>query len=1128
MERVRAALVAAVAVILVLGGAAAAAPALPTAEEAAAVGWPPATLLLSEVQTGGASASDEFVEITNAGAAAVDLAGLEIVYVTATGGTITRKASWAEAQALDPGQHLLVANGSGTYAGLADGTYNGGFAATGGALVLRPIGGAPIDAIGWGDATNAFVEGTPAPAPSAGSSLERLPGGALGNSLDTNDNLADLFVQAAPNPQSLAASPVPAPEPSPTPDATVTPTEPPAPTAEPTPELTPAPTDTPAPTSTPTPTDTPAPSPSATPAPTPSPAPSASALPAISILAARGLPDGTVVRLVGVLTTRLGALEGGRKAFVQDDGAGIALYLDAPVVDGLPGDTLVDVVGTLDARYGERTIRASITDVVALGEQQRPQPWLRQTSEIDESTEGYRVIVEGTTVGSPTAYADGLGLLVDDGSGAVRVIVSPDALGGASVPAGTRVVAVGPVGQRDSSGTGASGYRIHATEQVEFAILPPPTPSPSPTESPTTPPTPTPTATLMPTPTPIPTPSPSATATPTPSPSPNPDPVLTIVEARGAGVGTTVTVSGAVSAEAGRIGTPNLIAIADASGGIAVRVPKGVTPPERGATVRVTGPLADPYGQLEVRPTASGFSVTGSGSLPAPVEIGAAELGEETEGSLVVIVGSAGSKAKKASGGDLSLDLVDAAGDTFRVMIDASSDIEATDVPVGTSLRLTGVVGQRATRKGALDGYRIWLRDRSDIVVIPSGGGGASTSTAATPIEAVLELPDGRAVVIEGIVTAGTALLDGSGRRLVVQDESGAVEVVLPAGTPGPAVGTRLRISGETGHAWDAPRVVAAEVVVLGSGSVSPSPRQLPPGARDEWQLVRVAGTILKVERLGDRWRAELALGGSEAVRVPIVGQVGAGIPSTSIIVGRQATIVGIVKRPYPTATDRRFAVMPRSRSDVAIGPESGTASGGGGSAAAGAPDGSAGSGAASSPAAGSANPAVVTPDTDLATLSEHLGEVVRVGGLVTSVTLEGFALDDGTAVVPVVLQDEFAGLLPHVRSGEAVAATGRVELLDGQYGVIVDAGGTLVRVGDLGQAMPFVEAPSPQPSEGPPALALDAVWLGPDPASTSIAAMLVVAALSALVTIARRQRLERRLRAVVVARLARLRDDAA
>src|SRR3954467_5856372 len=73
---------------------------------AVAVAWPPsAALLVSEVQTGGASASDEFIEITNAGSNSVDLAGLELAYVTSTGGTVTKKASWTGSLLLGSGRH---------------------------------------------------------------------------------------------------------------------------------------------------------------------------------------------------------------------------------------------------------------------------------------------------------------------------------------------------------------------------------------------------------------------------------------------------------------------------------------------------------------------------------------------------------------------------------------------------------------------------------------------------------------------------------------------------------------------------------------------------------------------------------------------------------------------------------------------------------------------------------------------------------------------------------------------------------------------------------------------------------------------------------------------------------------
>ena len=69
MHRVRSVLVSALLPVLVvswLGGA----PGGPPPARAAAVTWPTSTLVVSEVQTGGASASDEFVEIANQGAGA--------------------------------------------------------------------------------------------------------------------------------------------------------------------------------------------------------------------------------------------------------------------------------------------------------------------------------------------------------------------------------------------------------------------------------------------------------------------------------------------------------------------------------------------------------------------------------------------------------------------------------------------------------------------------------------------------------------------------------------------------------------------------------------------------------------------------------------------------------------------------------------------------------------------------------------------------------------------------------------------------------------------------------------------------------------------------------------------------
>src|SRR5687768_13380087 len=105
-----------IAVILVSVGLPAGAPRTVAAEAA----WPVSTLVVSEVQTGGVSASDEFVEIANQGEEPEDLVGLELVYATSSGSTVTRKALWDASFVLESGRRVLVVNGAGIHAALGD------------------------------------------------------------------------------------------------------------------------------------------------------------------------------------------------------------------------------------------------------------------------------------------------------------------------------------------------------------------------------------------------------------------------------------------------------------------------------------------------------------------------------------------------------------------------------------------------------------------------------------------------------------------------------------------------------------------------------------------------------------------------------------------------------------------------------------------------------------------------------------------------------------------------------------------------------------------------------------------------------------------------------------------------
>ena len=147
---------------------AAPAPASPAAAAiapAAAVGWPPsAGLLVAEVVTGGTSASDEYVEITNAGPAAAGPRRARGRLRHALGcdrdpqGRVGGLAPGRARAPRPPGERARDPRAA------ADATYSGGLAATGGAIVLRRADGQVVDAVGWGDASSGFVEGIAAPA----------------------------------------------------------------------------------------------------------------------------------------------------------------------------------------------------------------------------------------------------------------------------------------------------------------------------------------------------------------------------------------------------------------------------------------------------------------------------------------------------------------------------------------------------------------------------------------------------------------------------------------------------------------------------------------------------------------------------------------------------------------------------------------------------------------------------------------------------------------------------------------------------------------------------------------------------------------------------------------------------
>ena len=135
------------------------------------------------------AASDEFVEIVNAGTTAVAIGGWKIVYRSAAGTSDSTLATIADGTTLAPGAFYLA--GGSAYSGtpVADSSFTIGMAGTGGGVGIKDGTGALIDSVGYGTATNAFVEGTVAAAPAAGESIGRSPDGH-----DTNANAADFSI----------------------------------------------------------------------------------------------------------------------------------------------------------------------------------------------------------------------------------------------------------------------------------------------------------------------------------------------------------------------------------------------------------------------------------------------------------------------------------------------------------------------------------------------------------------------------------------------------------------------------------------------------------------------------------------------------------------------------------------------------------------------------------------------------------------------------------------------------------------------------------------------------------------------------------------------------------------------
>jgi hypothetical protein len=385
--------------------------------------------LISSIATGGSSASDEYVVIEAVGAGGANIADYELVYTTASGATTRRLISLEGAAPLAAGARLLAANSIGSFSTGAFATWSEGIAATGGAVRLR-VRATPTliaDAVAWGSATSsAGGLGTPAPAASSTTMIERRRGADLGLLNSQNNSVDFALVPLAP------------------------------------PNLTP---EVPG---------TPPPSPTASPSPT-------AELKVLTSAEIRATPLNSVVTLRGTVSAAPGELAEERLYCVEDAATGVGVFVFAQSGDtDLTRGDVVTITGTVALRRQALTLVATTAAQVdgpaepraaLIVEPPTPGPWAW------EPWEARTIEVTGVVSGAPKDLAGGSRSLTLrlSGGGELLVGVAPGVLD--EIPQGLlaakRAVTVrGVLHQR--AGAAGGGYRLWA---LSVAVSLPTTPT---------------------------------------------------------------------------------------------------------------------------------------------------------------------------------------------------------------------------------------------------------------------------------------------------------------------------------------------------------------------------------------------------------------------------------------------------------------------------------------------------------------------------------------------------------------------------------------------------------------------------------------------------------------------------
>jgi len=167
-------------------------------------------LVISEVQASASGNNNlEFIELYNTTTEPLDLEGYALVYRLAASREDLPIHAWTKSTPVPAHGHYLLVRADQEVGFVPDAEFDQPLNTTGGGLALVDPQDNVVDSVGWGNAPEAFVEGSPAPVPENDVSIERLPGGEEGNFSDTDDNSTDFAINPTPTPQNVGSLPTP-------------------------------------------------------------------------------------------------------------------------------------------------------------------------------------------------------------------------------------------------------------------------------------------------------------------------------------------------------------------------------------------------------------------------------------------------------------------------------------------------------------------------------------------------------------------------------------------------------------------------------------------------------------------------------------------------------------------------------------------------------------------------------------------------------------------------------------------------------------------------------------------------------------------------------------------------------